>query len=201
MRDKRNWTPGFSASERGKPATYTGEQKAKQVAKANKKWVRLATVVVYVLAVSLAAVVLAVYYSLIWKPTTGSGPARARSRAGTNLTETDASKRPRNGTKCRIDPCNCLSGHNDVTENASIDKGGHVTPADWTGGSSPESTIRTSPGETPRGSPLPAARQGFTSPVPSTAEPPAVTAEDPSNLPTHPAAEGTETDSGSGTEE
>uniref|UniRef100_A0A8C3HJ69 InaF motif containing 2 n=1 Tax=Chrysemys picta bellii TaxID=8478 RepID=A0A8C3HJ69_CHRPI len=32
------------------------------------KWVRLATVLAYVLSVSLAAIVLAVYYSLIWQP-------------------------------------------------------------------------------------------------------------------------------------
>lgn len=55
--------------ERGKPATYTGDKKAKMAAKTNKKWVRLATVFAYVLSVSLAAIILAVYYSLIWKPT------------------------------------------------------------------------------------------------------------------------------------
>lgn len=58
--------------ERGKPATYTGDKKAKMAAKTNKKWVRLATVFAYVLSVSLAAIILAIYYSLIWKPTTGS---------------------------------------------------------------------------------------------------------------------------------
>ncbi|XP_022614687.1 putative transmembrane protein INAFM2 [Seriola dumerili] len=88
MRDPRNWTPGFGQAERGKPATYTGEKKAKLVAKANKKWVRLATVVVYVLSVSLAAVVLAVYYSLIWKPTPGPGLTRTGDpRATTSRTE------------------------------------------------------------------------------------------------------------------
>ncbi|OCT66240.1 hypothetical protein XELAEV_18042498mg [Xenopus laevis] len=34
----------------------------------NKQWVRLATVVAYFLCVSLAAVILAVYYGLIWVP-------------------------------------------------------------------------------------------------------------------------------------
>lgn len=58
--------------ERGKPATYTGDKKAKMAAKTNKKWVRLATVFAYVLSVSLAAIILAIYYSLIWKPTTAS---------------------------------------------------------------------------------------------------------------------------------
>ena len=37
-------------------------------AKTNKKWVRLATVLAYVLSVSLAAIVLAIYYSLMWNP-------------------------------------------------------------------------------------------------------------------------------------
>lgn len=62
--------------ERGKPATYTGDKKAKMAAKTNKKWVRLATVFAYVLSVSLAAIILAIYYSLIWKPagSTGNSP-------------------------------------------------------------------------------------------------------------------------------
>lgn len=46
-------------------------------AKTNKKWVRLATVFAYVLSVSLAAVILAIYYSLIWKPTSGSSSGRS----------------------------------------------------------------------------------------------------------------------------
>ncbi|XP_075611753.1 putative transmembrane protein INAFM2 [Balearica regulorum gibbericeps] len=69
-----------AGAERGKPATYTGDKKARMAAKTNKKWVRLATVLAYVLSVSLAAIVLAVYYSLIWQPVRGgggSGPATA----------------------------------------------------------------------------------------------------------------------------
>lgn len=60
--------------ERGKPATYTGDKKAKMAAKTNKKWVRLATVFAYVLSVSLAAIILAIYYSLIWTPDKSSTP-------------------------------------------------------------------------------------------------------------------------------
>uniref|UniRef100_A0A8C5WRY6 InaF motif containing 2 n=1 Tax=Laticauda laticaudata TaxID=8630 RepID=A0A8C5WRY6_LATLA len=62
-----------AGGERGKPATYTGDKKARMAAKTNKKWVRLATVLAYVLSVSLAAIVLAVYYSLIWQPVRGGG--------------------------------------------------------------------------------------------------------------------------------
>lgn len=52
-----------------KGPTYTGDKnKTKMAAKTNKKWVRLATVLAYVLSVSLAAIVLAIYYSLMWKP-------------------------------------------------------------------------------------------------------------------------------------
>ncbi|XP_068253934.1 putative transmembrane protein INAFM2 [Nyctibius grandis] len=75
-----------AGAERGKPATYTGDKKARMAAKTNKKWVRLATVLAYVLSVSLAAIVLAVYYSLIWQPVRGgggsgsSGPAAATSQ-------------------------------------------------------------------------------------------------------------------------
>ncbi|XP_062864073.1 putative transmembrane protein INAFM2 [Trichomycterus rosablanca] len=67
---ERDFMPNM---ERGKPATYTGDKKAKMAAKTNKKWVRLATVFAYVLSVSLAAIILAIYYSLIWKPTLASG--------------------------------------------------------------------------------------------------------------------------------
>lgn len=56
-----NKGPTFSADK-------TGSHKTKMAAKTNKKWVRLATVLAYVLAVSLAAIVLATYYSLIWQP-------------------------------------------------------------------------------------------------------------------------------------
>lgn len=66
---------GF-ANERGKPATYTGDKKAKMAARTNHQWVRLATVFAYLLSVSLAAIILAIYYSLIWKPT----PAGSSSR-------------------------------------------------------------------------------------------------------------------------
>nr|XP_060616280.1 putative transmembrane protein INAFM2 [Anolis sagrei ordinatus] len=69
-----------AASERGKPATYTGDKKARMAAKTNKKWVRLATVLAYVLSVSLAAIVLAVYYSLIWQPVRGGGAPHGQAR-------------------------------------------------------------------------------------------------------------------------
>ncbi|XP_077434080.1 uncharacterized protein LOC144059100 [Vanacampus margaritifer] len=71
---ERDFMPNM---ERGKPATYTGDKKAKMAAKTNKKWVRLATVFAYVLSVSLAAIILAIYYSLIWKPTSSSSSASA----------------------------------------------------------------------------------------------------------------------------
>lgn len=70
---ERDFMPNM---ERGKPATYTGDKKAKMAAKTNKKWVRLATVFAYVLSVSLAAIILAIYYSLIWKPTSGSSSGK-----------------------------------------------------------------------------------------------------------------------------
>ncbi|KAM8833260.1 uncharacterized protein ACB058_017240 [Synchiropus picturatus] len=72
---ERDFMPNM---ERGKPATYTGDKKAKMAAKTNKKWVRLATVFAYVLSVSLAAIILAIYYSLIWKPTTSTSAAAGK---------------------------------------------------------------------------------------------------------------------------
>lgn len=50
------------------PTFSADKNKTKMAAKSNKKWIRLATVLAYVLAVSLAAIVLALYYSLIWDP-------------------------------------------------------------------------------------------------------------------------------------
>lgn len=52
----------------GKQPTYTADRKAKFVEKTNKKWVRLATVLAYVISVSMAAIILAVYYTLFWHP-------------------------------------------------------------------------------------------------------------------------------------
>lgn len=75
MKDK-DFMPNI---ERGKPATYTGDKKARMAAKTNQKWVRLATVFAYVLSVSMAAIILAIYYSLIWIP------VRSGSGNGSNL--------------------------------------------------------------------------------------------------------------------
>lgn len=46
----------------------SGTAASKLQSKASKKWVRFVTVVLYVLSVSLAAIVLAVYYSFLWEP-------------------------------------------------------------------------------------------------------------------------------------
>lgn len=72
-KDEPNSTYRANATQSGsKATTFTTDKassnKSKMAAKTNKKWVRLATVLAYVLAVSLAAIVLATYYSLIWQP-------------------------------------------------------------------------------------------------------------------------------------
>lgn len=72
----------MTTMDRGKPATYTGDNKAKMVAKTNKKWVRVSTIGAYVLSVSLAAIFLAIYYSLIWKPVHSAGEIPSGSRPG-----------------------------------------------------------------------------------------------------------------------
>ena len=57
------------ANGSGKRPSFTGDRsKAKMASKSNKKCVRLATVFAYVVAVSLVAVGLAIYYSLMWTP-------------------------------------------------------------------------------------------------------------------------------------
>ncbi|KAE8585562.1 hypothetical protein XENTR_v10021354 [Xenopus tropicalis] len=73
----------------------SGDKKGKASGVNNKQWVRLATVVAYFLCVSLAAVILAVYYGLIWVPSsknrTGdfSGAVPSLSPAGPNKNSTE----------------------------------------------------------------------------------------------------------------
>uniref|UniRef100_A0A8C5X297 InaF motif containing 2 n=1 Tax=Malurus cyaneus samueli TaxID=2593467 RepID=A0A8C5X297_9PASS len=64
----------------GASPPLTPGQEGAMAAKTNKKWVRLATVLAYVLSVSLAAIVLAVYYSLIWQPVRGSAGSSSPGR-------------------------------------------------------------------------------------------------------------------------
>lgn len=47
--------------------------------KSNKKWVRLATVLAYVLSVSMVAIVLAIYYSFFWQADSGQTNTTAQS--------------------------------------------------------------------------------------------------------------------------
>ena len=75
---------------KGTPASFTVEKnKHKMAAKTNKKWVRLATVLAYVLAVSLAAIVLATYYSLIWEPELKLPSTTSRTTSMGSLVNTD----------------------------------------------------------------------------------------------------------------
>ncbi|XP_069493630.1 putative transmembrane protein INAFM2 [Ambystoma mexicanum] len=90
MKDK-DFMPNM---ERGKPATYTGDKKAKMAAKTNKKWVRLATVFAYVLSVSLAAIILAIYYSLIWKPVRSSSEPTSPGQEVTTEVDNNTSSDP-----------------------------------------------------------------------------------------------------------
>lgn len=69
MKMAREETPVKPGVNGAKRPSYTGERtKSQMAAKTNKKWIRLATVLAYVMAVSLAAVSLAIYYSLMWHP-------------------------------------------------------------------------------------------------------------------------------------
>ena len=81
---------GAAPNSKGSTAFSSEKNKFKMVSKSSKKWVRLATVVAYVLAVSMAAIILATYYSLIWKPelknfpTTTPEASSRNSNASTN---------------------------------------------------------------------------------------------------------------------
>ncbi|XP_047184814.1 putative transmembrane protein INAFM2 [Scophthalmus maximus] len=157
-------------AERGRPATYTGDKKAKLVARDNRRWVRLSTAVVYVLSVSLAAVILALYYSLVWRPAPGPGPdpgpGPAQSGAGTGEPR---AKSP--GTEADY-----ISGKNASKSETRTGSVG-VSPGD-----PPVPGTRTSDLHVPGSATDPTgparAGQGSISPA-------GTTAEDPSNLPTH----------------
>ena len=65
-----NFRPNAGTGGKHGP-TFSGDaNKSKMASKSNKKWIRLATVLAYVLAVSLAAIVLAIYYIFVWDPST-----------------------------------------------------------------------------------------------------------------------------------
>lgn len=192
MRDPRTWTPALGPAERRKPATYTGEKKARLLAKANQRWVRLATVVLYVLSVSLAAVVLAVYYSLIWKPTAGPGLTRTGEpgEATSEMNTGPGTQTQRNDQTTNNKMINVTNDSSDV----KIHKDSHWSPETDQPGLSAHGagSVEASPADSAQGPSVPSigtAERGFTSTVPMTAGPPAVTADDPSSLPTHRPAE------------
>jgi hypothetical protein len=86
MVKEENSTNFRSNATGAKGPTYTGDKnKTKMAAKTNKKWVRLATVLAYVLSVSLAAIVLAIYYSLMWKPNIDIDNSGNRQGGGAGL--------------------------------------------------------------------------------------------------------------------
>lgn len=129
--------------ERGKPATYTGDKKAKMAAKTNKKWVRLATVFAYVLSVSLAAIILAIYYSLIWSPKSSSTSTVAPARGnGTESNSTQATPIHINATGTNASLAQTA---------ASLSKSAHSQPADlYTYMPSDSQTAAKTPGESSR---------------------------------------------------
>lgn len=61
---------GDGVGRQAQVPSYVGDKKAKMSGKNKQQWVRLATVVAYFLCVSLAAVILVIYYGLIWQPST-----------------------------------------------------------------------------------------------------------------------------------
>lgn len=77
-----------------KGAAFAPEKtnKSKMASKTNKKWVRLATVLAYVLAVSLAAIVLAIYYSFLWDPQLKTSTTVAPMPGTENMTMTGSGR-------------------------------------------------------------------------------------------------------------
>lgn len=83
-----------------KGSAFTPEKanKSKMASKTNKKWVRLATVLAYVLAVSLAAIVLAIYYSFLWDPQLKTSTTVAPMPGTENMTSIAGSGRTTAGS-------------------------------------------------------------------------------------------------------
>lgn len=120
-------------TERGKPATYTGDKKAKMAAKTNKKWVRLATVFAYVLSVSLAAIILAIYYSLIWKPTsTGTGPGVPDGSTGNKNVSTSDNSTSANGTQLDLGFNATGAGNDSAATETAITAHSYSTAIEYT---------------------------------------------------------------------
>ncbi|KAJ1107317.1 hypothetical protein NDU88_004709 [Pleurodeles waltl] len=61
---------GDGVGRQAQVPSYVGDKKAKMSGKNKQQWVRLATVVAYFVCISLAAVILVIYYGLIWQPST-----------------------------------------------------------------------------------------------------------------------------------
>ena len=74
----------ISGVNKNKPA-----KPKKMASKTNTKWIRLVTVFAYVVSVSLAAVVLAFYYSVMWVPHKFASP---NSEAGTSTPAGEATE-------------------------------------------------------------------------------------------------------------
>lgn len=55
-------------SSSGKPPTYTLQKAARMTARVNTRWVRIASVIAYLLAISAVAFVLVLYYQFFYDP-------------------------------------------------------------------------------------------------------------------------------------
>lgn len=178
MRD-RDFIPNM---ERGKPATYTGDKKAKMAAKTNKKWVRLATVFAYVLSVSLAAIILAIYYSLLWKPTSNTTSSTRREAVITISTNTSITSFVPNSS------AHSFTTHTETAEDHSRSTISATSRTDTqfqSGDGSESPTVysdSTLPSTVNYGPTKPTAQSSITS---NKLDDSSVTEEDPSNLPTH----------------
>lgn len=117
--------------ERGKPATYTGDKKAKMAAKTNKKWVRLATVFAYVLSVSLAAIILAIYYSFFWSPNKSNNSTTPTAIPTTIPTTESGNGTESNSTLATPIHINATGTNASLDRTArSLSKSAHSEPAD-----------------------------------------------------------------------
>lgn len=96
--NKDSGVAGVDAVQAGTPFD-TAKAKIYET-KRHKKIVRLMTVMAYVLSVSLAAIVLSMYYVFLWDPNMRSEPVQSDREAGRNTAFASASSAAANETDC-----------------------------------------------------------------------------------------------------
>ncbi|XP_055519484.1 uncharacterized protein LOC129714051 [Leucoraja erinacea] len=114
--------------------SFTGDKKTKVAAKNQKTWVRLATVFAYILCVSMTAVILVIYYTLIWEPVQSiPGPSNSNQTAAHTVATGNFSAGLRRGSSLR--DFNNLRRQRSHLRSRSSRADNRIDPEAWRGSS------------------------------------------------------------------